>query len=167
MQLVDYLNGMWYMICLPSLLCGLAVSVEDVRARRVPRAWIAVGCMAQIIVNIIYALSVNALFLALQSLLFAVLAAVLQCALALIRPGALGFGDVTVTSVMGLGVGMFGLYAMVLWWLFIAVIGLLWIASGPVSTRRGIRNMPAERRSPRQSWWPGRSVSRSALCCST
>ena len=55
------------------------------------------------------------------------LAAVLQCALALIRPGALGFGDVTVTSVMGLGVGMFGLYAMVLWWLFIAVIGLLWI----------------------------------------
>ena len=119
MQLVDYLNGMWYMICLPSLLCGLAVSVEDVRARRVPRAWIAVGCMAQIIVNIIYALSVNALFLALQSLLFAVLAAVLQCALALIRPGALGFGAVTV---------MFGLYAMVLWWLFIAVIGLLWIA---------------------------------------
>ena len=117
MQLVDYLNGMWYMICLPSLLCGLAVSVEDVRARRVPRAWIAVGCMAQIIVNIIYALSV-----------FAMLAAVLQCALALIRPGALGFGDVTVTSVMGLGVGMFGLYAMVLWWLFIAVIGLLWIA---------------------------------------
>lgn len=128
MQLVDYLNGMWYMICLPSLLCGLAVSVEDVRARRVPRAWIAVGYMAQIIVNIIYALSVNALFLALQSLLFAMLAAVLQCALALIRPGALGFGDVTVTSVMGLGVGMFGLYAMVLWWLFIAVIGLLWIA---------------------------------------
>ena len=108
MQLVDYLNGMWYMICLPSLLCGLAVSVEDVRARRVPRAWIAVGCMAQIIVNIIYALSVHALFLALQSLLFAVLAAV--------------------PSVMGLGVGMFGLYAMVLWWLFIAVIGLLWIA---------------------------------------
>ena len=118
MQLVDYLNGMWHMICLPSLLCGLAVSVEDVRARRVPRAWIAVGCMAQIIVNIIYALSVNALFLALQSLLFAMLAAVLQCALALIRPGALGFGDVTVTSVMGLGVGMFGLYAMVLWIVF-------------------------------------------------
>jgi leader peptidase (prepilin peptidase) / N-methyltransferase len=128
MQLVDYLNGMWYMICLPSLLCGLAVSVEDIHERRIPRAWIAMGCTAQITVNIIYALSVNSLFLALQSLLFAALATVLQCALALIKPGALGFGDVTVTLVMGLGVGMAGLYAMVLWWLLIAVIGLLWIA---------------------------------------
>ncbi len=62
MQLVDYLNGMWYMICLPSLLCGLAISVEDIRSRRIPRAWIATGCTAQIIVNLIYALSINDLF---------------------------------------------------------------------------------------------------------
>ena len=65
MQLVDYLNGMWYMICLPSLLCGLAISVEDIRSRRIPRAWIATGCTAQIIVNLIYALSINTLYLAL------------------------------------------------------------------------------------------------------
>ena len=63
MQLVDYLNGMWYMICLPSLLCGLAISVEDIRSRRIPRAWIATGCTAQIIVNLIYALSINTLYL--------------------------------------------------------------------------------------------------------
>ena len=81
---------MWYMICLPSLLCGMAVSVEDIRARRIPRMWIAVGCLAQVIVDITYALSVNSLFLALQALLFAALSAVLQCALALIKPG--GFG---------------------------------------------------------------------------
>lgn len=73
MQLVDYLNGMWYMICLPSLLCGLAISVEDIRSRRIPRAWIATGCTAQIIVNLIYALSINTLYLALQAILFAVL----------------------------------------------------------------------------------------------
>ena len=85
------------MICLPSLLCGMAVSVEDIRARRIPRMWIAVGCLAQVIVDITYALSVNSLFLALQALLFAALSAVLQCALALIKPGALGFGDVTTT----------------------------------------------------------------------
>ena len=111
MQLVDYLNGMWYMICLPSLLCGLAISVEDIRSRRIPRAWIATGCTAQIIVNLIYALSINTLYLALQAILFAVLSAVLQCALALVKPGSLGFGDVTATLLMGLAVGMFGLFA--------------------------------------------------------
>ena len=127
MQLVDYLNGMWYMICLPSLLCGLAISVEDIRSRRIPRAWIATGCTSQIIVNLIYALSINTLYLALQAILFAVLSAVLQCALALVKPGSLGFGDVTATLLMGLAVGMFGLFAVVFWWLAIGVVGLLWL----------------------------------------
>lgn len=127
MQLVDYLNGMWYMICLPSLLCGLAISVEDIRSRRIPRAWIATGCTAQIIVNLIYALSINTLYLALQAILFAVLSAVLQYALALVKPGSLGFGDVTATLLMGLAVGMFGLFAVVFWWLAIGVVGLLWL----------------------------------------
>ena len=127
MQLVDYLNGMWYMICLPSLLCGLAISVEDIRSRRIPRTWIATGCTAQIIVNLIYALSINTLYLALQAILFAVLSAVLQCALALVKPGSLGFGDVTATLLMGLAVGMFGLFAVVFWWLAIGVVGLLWL----------------------------------------
>lgn len=127
MQLVDYLNGMWYMICLPSLLCGLAINVEDIRSRRIPRAWIVTGCTAQIIVNLIYALSINTLYLALQAILFAVLSAVLQCALALVKPGSLGFGDVTATLLMGLAVGMFGLFAVVFWWLAISVVGLLWL----------------------------------------
>lgn len=119
---------MWYMICLPSLLCGMAVSVEDIRARRIPRMWIAVGCLAQVIVDITYALSVNSLFLALHALLFAALSAVLQCALALIKPGALGFGDVTTTLLIGLAVGMFGLFPVVFWWFAISVLGLLWLA---------------------------------------
>lgn len=127
MQLVDYLNGMWYMICLPSLLCGLAISIEDIRSRRIPRAWIAIGCLVQIIVDVVYALSINSLFLALQALLFAILATVLQFALALIKPGALGFGDVTATLLIGLSVGMFGLHAVVAWWLAMSVLGLLWL----------------------------------------
>ncbi len=128
MQLVDYLNGMWYLICLPSLLCGLALSVEDVRARRIPRPWIAAGCTVQIVTNIVYAVSVNSLYLVLQALLFAALSAVLQCALALIKPGALGFGDVTSTLLIGLAVGMFGLDAIIVWWLAMALGGLAWIA---------------------------------------
>ena len=128
MQLVDYLNGMWYLICLPSLLCGLALSVEDVRARRIPRPWIAAGCTVQIVTNIVYAVSVNSPYLVLQALLFAALSAVLQCALALIKPGALGFGDVTSTLLIGLAVGMFGLDAIIVWWLAMALGGLAWIA---------------------------------------
>ena len=64
----------------------------------------------------------------LQALLFAVLSAALQGSLALIKPRALGFGDVTSTLMIGLSVGMFGLFAMVYWWLAIAVIGMLWMA---------------------------------------
>ncbi len=128
MRFVDYLNGMWYLICLPSLLCGLALSVEDIRARRIPRSWVAVGCTVQIMANIVYAISANSLYLALQALLFAALSAVLQCALALVKPGALGFGDVTSTLLIGLAVGMFGLGAMVAWWLAMALVGFAWIA---------------------------------------
>lgn len=83
--------------------------------------------MVQIIVNLIYTLYANTLFLALQALLFAALSAALQCALALVEPGSLGFGDVTTTLLMGLAVGMFGLFAVVSWWLAIGVVGLCWI----------------------------------------
>ena len=41
--------------------------------------------------------------------------------------GSLGFGDVTTTLLMGLAVGMFGLFAVVSWWLAIGVVGLCWI----------------------------------------
>ncbi len=116
------------MICLPSLLCGTAASIEDVRFRRVPRVWIAFGCLAQIIADTAYAIAFNSLFLVLQALLFAVLSAALQGSLALVKPGALGFGDVTSTLMVGLSVGMFGLFAIVYWWLAIAVIGMLWMA---------------------------------------
>ena len=100
---------MGYLVALPSLLCGLAISVEDIRCRRVPRLWVAVGCLLQLVALIVAALLGNDLFLVLQAALFAVLCAAVQCGLALVRPGALGFGDVTVTLLMGLAVGTAGL----------------------------------------------------------
>ncbi|MBT1161328.1 MULTISPECIES: prepilin peptidase [Bifidobacterium] len=116
-----------YLALLPSLICGLAVSVEDVRHRRVPRAWIAVGVLTQLAANVVYALAINSLFVAVQALLFAAVAAVLQCLLALAKPGALGFGDVTCTLAVGLGVGLLGLTAMVIWWLAMGLVGLAWM----------------------------------------
>ncbi|MBW3091443.1 prepilin peptidase [Bifidobacterium sp. 82T10] len=117
-----------YLAMLPSLLCGLAVGAEDVRRRRVPRAWIAAGCLAQLIADIVYGLAINALFVVPQAVLFAMVAAVLQCLLALAKPGALGFGDVTCALMMGLSVGLFGLDAMVVWWLAMGLMGLAWMA---------------------------------------
>ena len=35
-----------YLFTLPGLLCGLALSIEDVRHRRVPIAWVAAGRVA-------------------------------------------------------------------------------------------------------------------------
>ena len=118
---------MGYLVALPSLLCGLAVSVEDIRCRRVPRRWIAVGCLLQLAATLVYALVANDLFAVMQSALFAVLCALVQCGLALIKPGALGFGDVTMTLMMGLAVGMTGLTGVVCWWLAMGVLGLVWM----------------------------------------
>ena len=106
---------MTYLAYLPSLICGIAVSVEDIRRRRVPRLWIAIGCLTQ-------------LFLLVQAPLFAVLSAVLQAGLAMAKPGSMGFGDVTCTLAMGLAVGMAGLTAVVVWWLAMGLLGLAWMA---------------------------------------
>ena len=106
---------MTYLAYLPSLICGIAVSVEDIRRRRVPRLWIAIGCLAQLVAVIIVAVMANTMFLLVQAPLFAALSAVLQAGLAMAKPGSMGFGDVTCTLAMGLAVGMAGLTAVVVW----------------------------------------------------
>ena len=67
---------MTYLAYLPSLICGIAVSVEDIRRRRVPRLWIAIGCLTQLVAVIIVAVMANTMFLLVQAPLFAVLSAV-------------------------------------------------------------------------------------------
>ena len=59
------------------------------------------------------------------ALLLGIGSALLQLILALIKPGHLGFGDVTCTLLIGLGVGRFGITATACWWLFMGAIGLL------------------------------------------
>ena len=38
-----------YLFTLPGLLCGLALSIEDVRHRRVPIAWVAAGLLPVVV----------------------------------------------------------------------------------------------------------------------
>ena len=100
-----------YLFTLPGLLCGLALSIEDVRHRRVPIAWVAAGALLQLAADFAYGVVVNDLFVLLQALLFTVLCCLIQFALALLVPRSLGFGDVTALIPMGLSVGLFGLVA--------------------------------------------------------
>ena len=94
-----------YLFTLPGLLCGLALSIEDVRHRRVPIAWVAAGALLQLAADFAYGVVVNDLFVLLQALLFTVLCCLIQFALALLVPRSLGFGDVTALIPMGLSVG--------------------------------------------------------------
>lgn len=114
-----------YLFTLPGLLCGLALSIEDVRCRRVPIAWVAVGALLQLAADFAYGVVANDLFVLLQALLFTVLCCLVQFALALIVPKSLGFGDVTALVPMGLSVGLFGLLPVVVWWLAMGVCGIV------------------------------------------
>ena len=112
-----------YLFTLPGLLCGLALSIEDVRHRRV-----AAGALLQLAADFAYGVVMNDLFVLLQALLFTVLCCLIQFALALLVPRSLGFGDVTALIPMGLSVGLFGLLPVVVWWLAMGVAGITWIA---------------------------------------
>ncbi|NMM93228.1 prepilin peptidase [Bifidobacterium oedipodis] len=116
-----------YLFCLPGLLCGLALSIEDVRHRRVPLTWVALGALCQLVADLAYGIISNNLFALVQALLFTALCCLLQLALALIVPKTLGFGDVTALIPLGLAVGLFGLFAVVVWWLAMGLLGLAWI----------------------------------------
>lgn len=116
-----------YLYCLPSLICAVALSAEDMRRRRVPRAWVAVFFLVQLVADLVWTGLANRFFVVLQALLFAVLCALVQLLLALAKPGALGLGDVTAMLPLGLAVGMYGLGSVVTWWVVMSVVGLVWV----------------------------------------
>ncbi len=139
-ETVVYPTGMIYFAVIPSLLCGLAVSVNDIRQRRVPRMWIALGMAAQCLAYVVYGVLFDEPLLCVSALVYAVVAAVIQLVLALLRPGAVGFGDVTATAMLGYMMGAYGLTRFVLWWLLMGIVGLLWIALWQWFAARYLRN---------------------------
>ncbi|MBW3079999.1 prepilin peptidase [Bifidobacterium saguinibicoloris] len=117
-----------YLYCLPGLICGLALAAEDVRRRRVPRTWVAAGCLVQLAADVVWAVMANDFFVVLQAMLFAVLCAGVQLLLALAKPGAVGLGDVTAMLPLGLAVGAYGLFHVVTWWVCLGLLGFLFVA---------------------------------------
>ena len=100
------------------------MSYTDIRERRVPRRWIAAGYLIQLLALLIWCALNNQLFTVMIAVVISIGAAILQLLLGLIKPGALGFGDVTITLVIGLAVGSLGWMAVLYWWLAMGVIGM-------------------------------------------
>lgn len=108
---------MAYLFYLPSLLCGLAIGIEDVRRRHVPAPWVLVGSLAQLISNIIAAAVGNTFFTVLQSMLFALLSLGVMALLALARSSGLGANEIKAMAPAG--------SAVIIWWLCILLFGTM------------------------------------------
>lgn len=123
-RILAYLITMSLLPLLPSLIAGLAVSASDLRSRRVPLAWVCAGIGAQI-VTLMVCCARSADWSALVAAVgLGTLSALVQLSLALIRPGALGFGDVTATALIGVAIGSLGPVATAMWWLAMGSLGL-------------------------------------------
>ncbi|MDF7663910.1 hypothetical protein PT282_04435 [Bifidobacterium sp. ESL0763] len=118
---------MLYIDMVPGLVCGLALCVEDMARRRVPRSWVFAAMLAQLGVLALHATIAARPSLLLMPMLYGVAGASLQLAAARLAHGSLGMGDVTCTWLLGHSVGVFGLGAFLRWWLAMGLLGLAWI----------------------------------------
>lgn len=126
---------------LPSLICGLWISYTDLRYRLVSRFAIVMGLILQTVCYLWLCVSGNApcslidrnpctllqapcVRMVLMCALVAIANALLQLFLAMIHPGALGFGDVSASMLVGYALGRFGWFAWGGWWLMSCTIGL-------------------------------------------
>ncbi|MDF7641555.1 peptidase A24 [Bifidobacterium sp. ESL0784] len=128
---MNYLTDMAYIAVLPSLICGLTLVIEDIRRFRVPRTWVALGALIQLAIFLALSIVEHNPAKILLPLGYAALSAAIQYLLSRLKPGALGFGDVTASFLTGFAVGSFGLMPYLYWWLLMGALGLLWIPLYP------------------------------------
>ncbi|WEV68184.1 prepilin peptidase [Bifidobacterium sp. ESL0769] len=133
---------MAYIAALPSLICGLALVVEDIRRFRVPRTWVVTGVLIQLVFFIALSIIERNPAKVLLPLGYALLSAAIQFLLSRLKPGALGFGDVTTSFLVGLAVGSFGLMPYLYWWLLMGALGLLWIPLYPKLIKHSSHKAP-------------------------
>ncbi len=127
---------MVYLIPAPGLLIALLLALIDIRTRRVPRLLVLVGLVLQTVVLLVFALIQGRLMLLTQCLLLTLASAGLQFLLALVRPGALGLGDVTATGLVALSLSVLGWTTILVWWLMMGLLGLIALALVWLARRR-------------------------------
>ncbi|WP_390132603.1 hypothetical protein [Bifidobacterium apicola] len=128
---------MVYLIPAPGLLTALLLALIDIRSRRVPRLLVIFGLVIQAVTLLVFSLIRAQPMLLAQCLLLALASAGLQLLLALVRPGALGLGDVTATSLVALSLAVFGWTTILVWWLMMGLMGLIALALVWMTRRHG------------------------------
>ena len=127
---------MVYLIPAPGLLTALLLALIDIRSRRVPRLLVLLGLALQTITLLVFSLIQARPMLLAQCLLLTLASAGLQFLLALVRPGALGLGDVTATGLVALSLSVLGWTAILIWWLMMGLLGLVALALVWLARRR-------------------------------
>ncbi len=128
---------MVYLIPAPGLLTALLLALIDIRTRRVPRLLVIFGLVIQAVTLLVFSLIRAQPMLLAQCLLLALASAGLQLMLALVRPGALGLGDVTATGLVALSLAVFGWTTILVWWLMMGLLGLIALALVWMTRRHG------------------------------
>ena len=127
---------MVYLIPAPGLLTALLLALIDIRSRRVPRLLVLLGLVLQTVILLAFALIQGRPMLLAQCLLLTLTSAGLQFLLALVRPGALGLGDVTATGLVALSLSVLGWTTILVWWLMMGLLGLVALALVWLARRR-------------------------------
>ena len=127
---------MVYLIPAPGLLTALLLALIDIRSRRVPRLLVLLGLVLQTVILLAFALIQGRPMLLAQCLLLTLTSAGLQFLLALVRPGALGLGDVTATGLVALSMSVLGWTTILVWWLMMGLLGLVALALVWLARRR-------------------------------
>lgn len=128
---------MVYLIPAPGLLTALLLALIDIRSRRVPRLLVLFGLVLQTVTLLVFSLIQGRPMLLAQCLLLTLACAGLQLLLALVRPGALGLGDVTATSLVALSLSVLGWTTILVWWLMMGLLGLVALTLVRLGRRRG------------------------------
>ncbi|QYN60501.1 hypothetical protein [Bifidobacterium asteroides] len=127
---------MVYLIPAPGLLTALLLALIDIRSRRVPRLLVLFGLVLQTVTLLVFSLIKGRPMLLAQCLLLTLACAGLQLLLALVRPGALGLGDVTATGLVALSLSVLGWTTILVWWLIMGLLGLVSLALVWLARRR-------------------------------
>lgn len=115
---------MAYLLTLPGFIFGLYLAWTDLRRRRVPRRAVILGLLAQGLAVTVLCLARHDMSTLIGSVMICLACTGVQCLLALVRPGALGLGDVTATALLALSLGPLGWTTTLVWWLLMGVLGL-------------------------------------------
>ena len=128
---------------LPTFIALLVLTYTDIRSRTVPRAIVGLGLLAQGMCFLSLAITAGVWQYLILALISAAVCTTIQYLLALLRPGALGLGDVTTTALITFALGPYGILPLIIWWCASGCCGLLLLAAMHIRQQDCIPYVPA------------------------